>query len=89
MSELHNIKSGMFKILIANVINLIIGLLSSFILPKFLTVNSYATLKTYQLYISYIGILHFGYVDSLYLMYGGQELKKISKDSLRENSPDA
>ena len=85
MSELHNIKSGMFKILIANVINLIIGLLSSFILPKFLTVNSYATLKTYQLYISYIGILHFGYVDSLYLMYGGQELKKISKDSLREN----
>lgn len=85
MSELHNIKSGMIRVLIANIINLIIGLLSSFVLPKFLTVNSYATLKTYQLYISYIGILHFGYVDSLYLLYGGQELKKISKDSLREN----
>lgn len=85
MAESHDIKSGMFKVLIANVINLIIGLLSSFILPKYLTVNSYATFKTYQLYISYIGLLHFGYVDSLYLLYGGEDLSKISKTSLKEN----
>lgn len=67
MSELTNIKTGMLKVLIANVVNLIIGLLSSFILPKFLSINSYAEIKTFQLYVSYIGLLHFGYVDALVL----------------------
>ena len=85
MSELTNIKTGMLKVLIANVVNLIIGLLSSFILPKFLSINSYAEIKTFQLYVSYIGLLHFGYVDALYLLYGGQEINKIDKDSLKEN----
>ena len=79
MSELTNIKTGMLKVLIANVVNLIIGLLSSFILPKFLSINSYAEIKTFQLYVSYIGLLHFGYVDALYLLYGGQEINKIDK----------
>ena len=50
MSELTNIKTGMLKVLIANVVNLIIGLLSSFILPKFLSINSYAEIKTFELY---------------------------------------
>lgn len=81
----ENIKNGITKVLIANVINLIIGLLSSFILPKYLSVNTYADIKTYQLYISYIGLLHFGYVDSLYLLYGGKKLDDINLKSLKEN----
>lgn len=39
-----------------NVINLIISLINGFILPKFLSIETYAATRTYYLYVSYTGI---------------------------------
>ena len=46
-------KNGIIKVMAANIINLIVGILTSFLLPKFLPVESYAIIKTYALYITY------------------------------------
>ncbi len=68
---------GIIQVVIANIINLIISIGNGFLLPKFLTVESYATLKTFLLYISYVGILHLGYIDGVYIKYGGRSIKEI------------
>lgn len=73
------IKRGMIYILIANILTLIINLITNFLLPKYLSVNTYASIKTFQLYLNYVGVFHFGYVDGIYLRYGTNEDVSLSK----------
>ena len=74
---------GILVILFANVLNLIFNLLTNFILPKYLSIDSYSAIKTYQLYVNFVGLLSLGYIDGMYLQYGGRELKDIDKSELR------
>lgn len=78
-------KKGLFQILIANIISLLIGVVISFLVPKYLSVDAYALYKTYALYITYAGFFHFGYADGMYLKYGGKEIDKINKNDLAIN----
>lgn len=71
-------KKGLALIMLANLINLIIGLVNGFVLPKFLSVETYAMIKTYTLYSTYAGIFHLGYLDGMYLKYGGKEMLSVS-----------
>lgn len=73
---------GIIEVLYANVLNLIIAVINGFLLPKYLTVEAYADLKTFLLYMSYIGILHLGYIDGIYIKYGGKNLYDIQKEQL-------
>lgn len=68
------LRRGIVVIFMANIINVFFSLATNFLLPKYLSVNSYAAIKTFQLYISYVGLLHLGYVDGVYLKYGGKDL---------------
>ena len=61
----NGIKKGMIIIFLANILNLTVSIIRNFILPRYLSMNSYAEIKTYQLFISYAGILAFGYVDGV------------------------
>ena len=72
------LSKGILQVIIANTINLIISIGNGFLLPKFLSIESYAALKTFLLYTSYIGILHFGYVDGIYIKYGGKAINTIN-----------
>lgn len=74
---------GIRQILSANILNLFFSVGTAFLLPKFLPVESYAQIKTYQLYISYIAIFHLGYNDGMYLKYGGKSLSVIDPDELQ------
>lgn len=78
-------KRGLFQILLANIISLIIGIGMSFLVPKYLSIESYAAYKTYALYISYAGFFHFGYADGMYLKYGGKKIDEIEKRDLSDN----
>lgn len=70
-------KKGLIKILLANIISLVINILNSFLLPKYLSVDTYAILKTYTFYVGYAGFLSLGFADGMYLKYGGEELNNI------------
>ena len=80
-----NVKKGTMYVFIANLINMIINLFTGFVLPKLLSVESYANIKLFQLYITYIGVVSLGFADGMYLKYGGKEIKKIDhKEVLSE-----
>lgn len=68
---------GIIRILIANILNMFISILTNLILPKNLSVETYAAIKTYHLYLTYVGILHLGFTDGIYLKYGGKNFEQI------------
>ena len=76
-----SLRKGILQILIVNIFNLVITLITNFILPKHLSIETYAVIKSYQFYINYIGILHLGYADGLYLKYGGKTYQEINIDA--------
>lgn len=78
-------KKGILQVMFANIISLVIGILTNFLLPKFLSVDSYAIVKTYALYITYAGFFSLGYNDGMYLKYGGKDIKEIDKKDLANN----
>lgn len=74
-----NFKKGIMNVFVANIINLIISLFTGFVLPKLLSIESYANIKLFQLYITYVGILHFGFADGMYLQHGGKNINEINQ----------
>lgn len=78
-------KKGLIQVFIANIISLIIGLVTNFVVPKYLSIDSYAMYKTYALYITFAGFFTFGYNDGMYLKYGGKNLKGIDCRDLSNN----
>ena len=57
---------GIMVILLANVLNLIFSLLTNFILPKYLSVDSYSAIKAFQLYVNFVGVFSFGNVVMIF-----------------------
>lgn len=73
---------GIIIVFVANATASLFNIALNFFLPKYLTVGAYAAIKTYQLYCTYVSILHFGFVDGVYLEYGGKEIRAISSREL-------
>lgn len=82
MANSIGLKKGILYVLFANAITLMLNLITNFLLPRFLSIDAYAGIKTFQLYINYIGVLHLGYVDGIYLKYGGKAFEKIDTNEL-------
>lgn len=76
-------KTSFFKNLsmafIANLVSLIASTMITIILPKFIGVTQYAYYQLYIFYASYIGFLGLGWLDGIYLRYGGKYYDKIDK----------
>lgn len=70
-------------VLLSNIVSLLVGLGSSFFIPKILQVDSYATYKLFVLYSSYVGFFHFGFVDGIYLRFGGCDYGDLDKKTFR------
>ncbi len=63
----------------SNIITLIISTLVILVLPKILGVEDYGYLQLYLFYCAYVGFLHFGWNDGIYLRYGGAEYFNLNK----------
>lgn len=79
-------KKGITIVLCANIIFMIFNILSNFILPKYLSIESYGHYKVFILYSGYIGIAHLGFVDGIYLKYGGKDFNTINSKELALNT---
>lgn len=75
-----NLKKGIIVVLIANIINLTLSLIRNFVVPKYLPLDTYADIKLYQLIISYAGLAALGFIDGMYLEYGGKQLGSIERE---------
>lgn len=77
------LKKDLFKVFNSNVINVIAGVINGFLVPEFLSIDQFASYKTFSLYIGYVGILHFGFNDGVYIKYGGKEESEIDIKRLK------
>ena len=66
----------------ANFATLGISVLLNLFVPKLLGVTEYSYWQLYVFYSSYVGFLHFGWVDGIYLKIGGEEYDRLDKKSL-------
>lgn len=78
-----NLRKSILRVFTTNVIQLLSNVIVGFVVPSILSVSGYANLKTYALYLSYIGILHFGFVDGIFIKYGGKSKDEIDLEILK------
>lgn len=77
------INSNLFKNIsysfTANITSMLISVLMIIFMPKFLEVQDYSIWQLYVFYSSYLGFFHFGWLDGIYLRYGGYEFEQLDK----------
>lgn len=81
--ENKKIISNIFKVAFSNIIKLLSGVLVGFLLPKIIGVTDYGFYKTFTLYITYVGLFHFGIADGIYLKYGGMSYDELDKNKFK------
>lgn len=64
----------------SNLISLIISTVLILVVPKLIGVEDYGYWQLYLFYSSFVGFLHFGWNDGIYLRYGGKEYKELNKE---------
>ena len=63
----------------SNLISLIVSTLVVMVIPKLIGIEDYGYWQLYIFYSSYVGFLHFGWNDGIYLRYGGEKYKDLDK----------
>lgn len=74
----HFIKNMSYTVL-SNLITMLVSTLVILIIPKLIGVEEYGYWQLYLFYSVYIGFLHFGWNDGIYLRYGGEEYQNLDK----------
>lgn len=63
----------------AQAVSLLTSVIVSFILPKYISIADFGYWQYFLLLASYVGVLHFGFGDGLYLKLGGQYWNYINR----------
>lgn len=63
----------------ANLTSLCISIFMVMFVPKFLSVNDYGLWQLFLFYFSYLGFLHFGWEDGIYLRYAGKNYDELNR----------
>ena len=61
----------------ANLISLLVSVCMVMFVPKFLSVEDYGLWQLFLFYFSYLGFLHFGWEDGVYLRYAGKSFTEL------------
>lgn len=64
----------------SNAISLLVSALMIFILPKIMSPDDYGGWQLYLFYFYYTGFFHFGWLDGMYLRYGGSNYEDLDKN---------
>lgn len=78
-SRLKSLLTNSGYAIFSNLLSMLISSLVVLILPKIIGVTSYGYWQLYLFYVSYIGFFHFGWIDGIYLKYGGQHYEELDK----------
>lgn len=63
----------------SQVVSLCCGLVTSLLLPKILGIEQFGYWQYFFLCSSYVGLLHFGFSDGIYLALGGKKFSEINR----------
>ena len=68
-SKLSNKTKGIFRVSASNLLSLAISMLTSFVLPYFISVEEYGYWQLFVLYCGYVGFFVLGFNDGIHLNY--------------------
>lgn len=63
----------------ANLVSLLISVFMVMVVPKYLSVDDYGLWQLFLFYFSYLGFLHFGWEDGIYLRYAGKDYDELDQ----------
>ena len=64
---------------VANLVSLFVSIFMVMFVPKFLSLDDYGLWQLFLFYFSYLGFLHFGWEDGIYLRYAGKDFTQLDK----------
>lgn len=79
MSIFTNFIKDSFWTIGAQGISLLTSIIVSFILPKYISVEQFGYWQYFLLWASYVGVMHLGFGDGVYLKLGGQYWESIDR----------
>jgi len=79
-SKMHSLLSNISYSISSNLLSLLISVITVLFVPKIFGVDEFGYWQLYLLYVSYIGILQFGWCDGVYLRYGGDDYHRLNKN---------
>lgn len=78
-----NIGKNIIRVFCANFFQLISSVVVNFFVPAVLSIDDYAVLRTYMLINTYVGFTHFGFIDGMYIKYGGLGAGDVCKEEIK------
>lgn len=73
----HEVIKNISYSFLANIIALSVSISMVLIVPKFLSLENYGMWQLFLFYFSYLGFLHFGWEDGIYLRYAGNDFDEL------------
>ena len=68
---------------LSNIIKMSSSIIIAFMIPDILGVVNYGYYKVFLLYLTYVGLFHFGFIDGIYLKYGGVDFEHLPKNKFK------
>ena len=79
-------RKSLFQIILANLFYLVLVAGTNFLLPAYTSYSTYAAIKEYTLYMTtYSDLITCGYIQGMYLKYGGKEVGMLDPSDLGSN----
>lgn len=85
MNENSSLRRGIFTIFTANILNIAFKLFIKFVQPMFFSMETYSQIQSFTLYMTYASTLHCGFIDGMYLKYGGKKLLGNDIGNIKRN----
>lgn len=82
MKKLKDAMKNISYTLSSNLLSLVVSIIVTLLLPKILGVEEYGYYQLYLFYVSYVGFLHFGWCDGIYLRYGGKNYQDLERKKM-------
>lgn len=70
----------------SNLLSILTSAIVVLVIPRFIGVHEYGLWQIFIFYAGYVGILHLGWADGLFLRRGGQHIEDIDSASLKAES---
>lgn len=68
------------KVFGANLVKMLVALVTTFLVPKILTIDGFGHYKMFTFYLTYVGLTQLGFCDGIYLKYGGLTKQEINAE---------
>lgn len=79
-TQIKSIVKNFSYALSSNLLSLVISSLTVLVVPKFLGIEEYGYFQLYIFYSTYTALLHFGWIDGIYLRFAGARYNDLEKN---------